>query len=244
MAAKMVRQLAIQLTDVCVHYSTEDDPTITIESLYISPGERLFVIGDSGSGKSTLVNCIAGLIRPNRGEIRIGSTAITGLAHHHMDCFRANHIGLIGQQFNLIPYLSIIDNMMLPCLFSPQRRATVLADCKSIRAEAERLCLALDIQSVGLNKPVNQLSIGQQQRVAIARALIGKPEIIIADEPTSALDHRRKHQFIELLLRECESYNPTVIMVSHDQQLASHFDRTVTVSSQSIEHAAVPAMAI
>ena len=141
---------------------------------------------------------ITGLMAPTQGQVEVLETCITELPPFQKDQFRASHFGIIFQLFNLIPYLSVIENITLPCLFSSYRKARALQSSRSLAEEAKRLCSELDIQDTLLNKPTHRLSLGQQQRVAIARALIGQPEIIIADEPTSALDHERKERFLIL----------------------------------------------
>ena len=146
----------------------------------------------------------------------------------HRDHFRSDHIGFIFQMFNLIPYLSVIENVTLPCRFSDKRKHKVLAGADSLEQEAIRLLEHLDMAHDDLlHKPVNELSVGQQQRVAAARALIGSPELVIADEPTSSLDAERREAFIELLFRECESAGSTLVFVSHDNSLLAPFDRTI-----------------
>jgi putative ABC transport system ATP-binding protein len=154
-------------------------PCIDIGALRIERGDRVFLHGPSGSGKSTLLGLIGGVLAPER------------LRPAARDRFRADHIGFIFQQFNLVPYLSVMDNVLLPCRFSPRRRANVGAQPRQAQAEAERLLDRLDIDKSLRVRPVIELSVGQQQRVAAARALIGGPELVIADEPTSALDAAR-----------------------------------------------------
>jgi putative ABC transport system ATP-binding protein len=150
------------------------------------------------------------------------------------DRFRADHIGFIFQMFNLIPYLSVVENVRLPCGFSRRRRANAERAGGSVGAEALRLLDHLDMTHDGLlRRPVTELSVGQQQRVAAARALIGAPEIIIADEPTSSLDADRRAAFIDLLFAECAREQATLVFVSHDASLAGRFDRAVEFSAVS-----------
>jgi putative ABC transport system ATP-binding protein len=144
------------------------------------------------------------------------------------DRFRADHVGFIFQLFNLIPYLSVVENVILPCGFSDRRRANARQAGGRVHDEALRLLRHLDMAEAALlHRPVTALSVGQQQRVAAARALIGAPELIVADEPTSSLDADRRHAFIELLFQECAREQATLVFVSHDGTLAGMFDRTV-----------------
>jgi putative ABC transport system ATP-binding protein len=144
------------------------------------------------------------------------------------DRFRADHIGFIFQMFNLIPYLSVLENVCLPCGFSARRGGRASDAGTSVEAEAIRLLEHLDMAHTAvLRRPVNQLSVGQQQRVAAARALIGRPELVIADEPTSSLDEDRRVAFLDLLFRECEQRRTTLIFVSHDASLGARFDRVI-----------------
>ena len=147
------------------------------------------------------------------------------------DRFRADHVGYVFQMFNLIPYLSMVENVALPCRFSRRRRTRALARGGNLETEATRLLDHLDLGDPALRaRPVTELSVGQQQRVAAARALMGAPEILIADEPTSALDADRRESFIQLLFRECQEAGLTLIFVSHDAGLEGLFDRTLRLA--------------
>lgn len=217
----------IQLKRVLFHYPETQSFSLNINYLNIQKQQRLFLEGPSGSGKSTLLNLVTGLIRPSSGEIKILGTDLSSFNQRSADLFRVDNFGIIFQMFNLIPYLSVIENIILPCTFSKKRKRKALSQSSSIEDEAIRLCKELDIYSSLQKKLVTQLSIGQQQRVAIARALIGQPEIIIADEPTSSLDQDRKNEFIKLLFKECDKYGATLIFVSHDHSLKPHFQTTI-----------------
>lgn len=204
---------------------------VDIPELSIQKGERVFIKGDSGSGKTTLLSLIGGINRPNSGRINILGTDIGELKQSNRDQFRADHIGFIFQLFNLIPYLSVIENITLACEFSSRRKAKALIKSRSIEEEAYRLLSHLQLGNRGLlTKPVSDLSVGQQQRVAVARALIGSPELIIADEPSSALDTNTREHFISLLLSECEHSGSTLLFVSHDEGLEKSFDRCIHLS--------------
>jgi putative ABC transport system ATP-binding protein len=199
---------------------------LDIDSLQIAPGERIFIQGPSGSGKSTLLSLIAGVLTPQRGRLSILGSPLPDLRGAARDTFRADHIGFIFQMFNLLPYLSVLENVTLPLYFSDRRRRRV----DSAEQEAIRLLSHLDMAAPEiLSRPVTELSVGQQQRVAAARALIGSPELLIADEPTSALDADRRDAFIQLLIDECDAAGTTLVFVSHDAALQSRFDRSIAL---------------
>ena len=218
---------AVELRDVVFRWQDGDAFVLELPELVLAAGERLFVHGPSGSGKSTLLNLIGGVVQPARGDVRLLGQPLAALGTAARDAFRAAHTGFIFQQFNLIPYLSVLDNVLLPCRFS-QRRAERAGDETQ---EARRLLTALDIAAELWTRPANRLSVGQQQRVAAARALLGKPEIIIADEPTSALDAGRQAAFLDLLLAEARAAGSSVLFVSHDLALADHFERTLELGA-------------
>jgi putative ABC transport system ATP-binding protein len=223
--------LAVDIAELCFSWSERDEPVLDIERLQVGRGERIFIEGPSGSGKSTLLSLIAGVVTPQTGSIRVTGKPINALGGADRDRFRADHIGFIYQMFNLIPYLSVVENVTLPCRFSRRRRAR--ARDRSSRVEAEALRLLGDLgmgDETIIRKSAIELSVGQQQRVAAARALIGTPEIIIADEPTSSLDADHREAFIELLFKECDQVDTTVVFVSHDTTLEKNFGRTVRLA--------------
>jgi len=212
-------------------------PVLDIDSFAMTRGERLFLRGPSGSGKSTLLGLIAGVLQPAAGRIEVLGRDMSALSAAARDRVRADHLGVIFQMFNLVPYLSVTGNVTLPLLFSPVRRKTVGDDAEG---EARRLLDRLGLSDPGLlNRRVSDLSVGQQQRVAAARALIGGPDIVIADEPTSALDSDARDRFIELLSEEAARTGAALLFVSHDRSLASHFSRAVDLGE--INHAQVAA---
>ena len=214
-----------------LRFSWATTPIININQLHIKAGQHLFIEGPSGSGKSTLLNLLAGVLTPNSGEITILDQNLQQLSASKNDSFRADHIGFIFQQFNLIPYLSVIENITLPCSFSTTRKEKAIARSGDLKSEAIRLLNALGLDSEDIfQRSVNELSVGQQQRVAAARAMLGSPEIIIADEPTSALDTAHRDAFIKILFTECEKENITLIFVSHDNTLKKHFDHYVNLA--------------
>jgi putative ABC transport system ATP-binding protein len=226
----------IEISDLSFTWKKQAKPVLNIAALQINQGERVFLRGPSGSGKSTLLNLLAGVALPQAGVLRVLGQELSALGSAQRDHFRAHHIGFIFQMFNLIPYLSVVENVTLPCRFSDKRKHKVLAQADSLEQEAIRLLGHLDMaHSDVLHKPVNELSVGQQQRVAAARALIGSPELVIADEPTSSLDADRSSAFIDLLFLECDNANSTMVFVSHDNSLEAPFDRTIEF--QHVNHA-------
>jgi len=226
----------INLTNLSFAWS--NDVILDISSLTIKQGEHLFIEGPSGSGKSTLLSLLAGVLTPQQGDICILDQPLHLLTASQKDVFRADHIGFIFQQFNLLPYLNVLDNITLPCSFSQNRKNKALQNSPSLQAEAIRLLNALGLTDPELlQRSVNELSVGQQQRVAAARALLGSPEILIADEPTSALDSDTRAAFIELLFTECEKAGITLVFVSHDTSLKSHFKQSINL--QQLNQAAI-----
>lgn len=217
----------LKLENVHFRWAGQTDWQIDIPTFSVERAEKVFLKGASGSGKSTLLSLIAGINLASSGTLTLCDTELTALKASRRDVFRADHIGYIFQQFNLLPYLSVLDNVLLPCRFSCLRKQRVDGD---LSQEAERLLLALDLPQSCLTKPVTALSIGQQQRVAAARALIGKPALLLADEPTSALDFDSRNAFISLLMKECEYAGSSLLFVSHDHTLESHFDRSVALT--------------
>ncbi len=208
----------------------QSDDLISIDDLRLEAGEHLFVRGASGSGKTTLLNLLAGVNTPTSGSVRLLGTDLSELSASRRDQFRADHIGVIFQQFNLLPYLTTLENVTLACSFSDRKRVRAAAD-GDVEATARRLLHALNLAERFHDAQVNRLSVGQQQRVAVARALIGGPEILIADEPTSALDADNRDRFLDLLFREAEAQHCTLVFVSHDPQLADRFSRTIELRS-------------
>lgn len=209
-------------------FSYAQHTVINIDTLHLDKNAHLFIEGASGSGKSTLLNLMAGVLSPDSGSIRVLGTELSELKNSQKDRFRAEHIGIIFQQFNLIPYLSVIENVTLPCRFSDTRKNKALERSDTLEKEAMRLLQRLGLDDTHLlSRPVNELSVGQQQRVAAARAMIGSPEVIIADEPTSALDANHRQAFIKMLFNECKKEHITLIFVSHDTSLKHLFTHSM-----------------
>ncbi|NWG32428.1 MAG: ABC transporter ATP-binding protein [Rhodocyclaceae bacterium] len=224
---------ALVLDQLLFRWPRQAAPCLDIAHFEVAAGERVFLHGPSGSGKSTLLGLLGGVAVPERGRVALLGEDLVRLPNRARDAFRADHIGFVFQQFNLLPWLSALDNVLLPCTFSARRRARAGRP----NEEAARLLTELDLAPELWSKPAALLSVGQQQRVAAARALIGRPEILIADEPTSALDAERQQVFIDLLLNEAAAVGATLLFVSHDIRLAAHFDRVVALAE--INRAAV-----
>ena len=208
-------------------WTGEIRPVVDGLDLAIASGERVFLAGASGSGKSTLLALIAGLVVPDAGTIRLAGRDLASLSPADRDRFRADHLGVIFQQFNLLPWLHAVGNVRLGCRFSAARRERA----GDVEREAWRLLGAMGLAQQDCRKRADTLSVGQQQRVAAARALIGRPDLVLADEPTSALDADRRDAFLELLFSQAEAAGSAVLFVSHDRDLAARFDRTMELGA-------------
>ena len=222
---------ALALDQVEFQWAGRDAFALKVADFRIAQGERVLLLGESGSGKSTLLSLICGINAPQSGAIRVDGTDLAKLRPAGRDRFRAEKIGIVFQQFNLLPYAAPIDNIVLPLRFAPARRARA--------GDARAAALALT-DALGLSRDIietstaDRLSVGQQQRVAVARALIGAPSLIVADEPTSALDAGAQANFLDLLFAQCAAAGSTLLMVSHDERLAPRFDRSVRMEDIAI----------
>lgn len=216
---------AVALADVTFGYG-DGAPVLDLPALEIARGERVFLHGPSGSGKTTLLGLVAGVLTPRAGRVTILGEPLHAMTGAARDRFRAAHLGYVFQMFNLIPYLSVRENITLPCRLSAARRARA----GDPAAAATRLAEALEIAPL-LARPVTELSVGQQQRVAVARALIGAPELVVCDEPTSALDTDRRDRFLALLFAQVAAAGSALLFVSHDLGLAARFDRTLALGA-------------
>jgi putative ABC transport system ATP-binding protein len=212
--------MTIQLKDI--RYTYPDTPAkliLNINSWKVAAGEQVFVHGPSGGGKSTLLNLLSGLLQADTGEVSVMGQRLDKISSRQRDRFRADHIGYIFQQFNLIPYLDAIDNIKLAHQFAKQNTSSSLED------DIKSLLSSFYIEPADWQKPVAKLSIGQQQRIAIARAMVNKPELLIADEPTSSLDQDNRDNFMKELMAMVLEHNTTLLFVSHDMALAKYFNR-------------------
>ncbi|MEL6374663.1 MAG: ABC transporter ATP-binding protein [Pseudomonadota bacterium] len=226
----------IALANVVFRWPGADTFTLRIDQLEVARGARVLLTGPSGTGKTTLLNLLSGISAPQQGQVVIDGTDLTALSSSARDRFRAERLGVIFQMFNLLPYGSARDNVVLGLSFAPERRARVKAASKQSAgaapdmAEASRLLSALGLADEHHRASAASLSIGQQQRVAAARALIGQPALIIADEPTSALDAANAGRFLDLLFEQAALSGSTLVMVSHDTSLAPRFDTTLSLA--------------
>jgi putative ABC transport system ATP-binding protein len=215
-----------------VKFGWDNKPLLNIGDFRVERGEHLFLYGASGSGKTSLLNLLVGINIPQQGDVQILGQSLTGLSQRQRDKFRAQHMGIIFQQFNLITYLSVLDNLLLRAEFAIQNK-------HNAKQQAIGLLSFLGLSEL-LHQKAQHLSVGQQQRVAIARALINSPDIIIADEPTSALDSDNRDAFIELLFASARTVNATVVFVSHDKTLSRFFSRSLdmrTLTAEPIQEA-------
>ena len=213
--------MTIIFEDVSFSYGgNSEDKVLAIPSWRVESGDQTFIHGPSGCGKSTLLNLLSGILIPSSGQIELLGESFSQMSARQRDRFRANNIGYVFQQYNLIPYLSPIDNILL---------ATYLAKSSLVRQDAIDILNRLKVPATAHDKQVRHLSIGQQQRVAIARALVNKPKLILADEPTSSLDEQNRDNFIELLVDMAQETLSTVLFVSHDMSLSKHFANTISM---------------
>lgn len=225
----MTNTLAINIENLRFRWPKQSDEVLRIAQFKVKTGEHLFIQGASGSGKSTFLNLISGVLSPQSGSIELLGTQITALSSGKKDHFRADHLGIVFQQFNLLPYLTAIQNVEL-ALNTSKKKTRRVKQSGQPNHEIMKLLSSLGLDDRVVRKQANQLSIGQQQRVAVARALIGQPEILIADEPTSALDSDSRDQFMTALFQAAEQANTTIIFVSHDPGLQRHFQRHINLT--------------
>ena len=226
----MTEEAVLELKDVQFRWSRSEKTTIDLPELRINQGERVFLQGPSASGKTTLLSLVGGILVPESGSLRVLGEELKSLSRARRDAFRVTHLGFIFQLFNLLPYLSLEENVLLPLRFSKERAQRAGGNEVSRIEEARRLLSALGLsEPLKEGRPVVELSVGQQQRVAAARALIGRPELVIADEPTSALDADLREVFLNLLFAECDKAGSALLFVSHDAGLGRFFDRSLSL---------------
>jgi putative ABC transport system ATP-binding protein len=218
----------IEIRDLEYTYAGYNKPTLVVPEFTVQKGEELFLYGPSGTGKTTLLECLAGVLAPTKGSIKILGRDLGTMSSAERDAFRAEHMGYVFQSFNLIPYLSVMENIELPLHLSPVRKSRLGSVDTDMVIRA--LCGNLGIGDL-LDKKVTELSVGQQQRVAVARALLGKPDLLLADEPTSALDADHREKFLKLLFDLSELYGTTVVFVSHDRGIENLFTRSLSLES-------------
>lgn len=206
-------------------YRKGSAPVLQIPELKIARGQKVFIHGPSGSGKTTLLSLLSGVLLPQAGQLKVLGQNWADLSTAARDRFRGEHLGYIFQIFNLIPYLNVQENVLLPCKLHPARRARIKG---SLEDKARELMQHLGLEDF-IQQKVTELSVGQQQRVAAARALLGAPQLLIADEPTSALDSDHREMFLKLLFKECEALGTTLLFVSHDHSLKTLFNVNISL---------------
>ena len=216
----------IKIESLNFYWSKKSNFKIFVPSLEIKKGEKVLLLGESGSGKTTLLSLICGFLNPLSGSISINGNTINELSSKTKDEYRADNIGIIFQQFNLLPYANVVDNVLLPLYFSQARSKNIV----NKRAAALELFKQLRLPDDIAQYRASNLSVGQQQRVAVARALIGNPSLIIADEPTSSLDTNAQQLFLDLMFKQISENNSTLLMVSHDKSLSNRFDRQININ--------------
>ena len=216
----------IKIDSVRFYWSKKSNFKIFIQNLEIKKGEKVLLLGESGSGKTTLLSLLCGFLNPLSGTISINGNEINKLSSKSKDEYRADNIGIIFQQFNLLPYAGVIDNILLPLYFSKVRSNSII----NPQETAVQLCRQLRLPDDVINYKADSLSVGQQQRVAVARALIGNPSLIIADEPTSSIDSAAQQIFLDLMFEQIYKNKSTLLMVSHDKSLSSRFDRLIDIN--------------
>lgn len=223
----------VEVEDLRFAFRRGGPDVLAVDRLRLAAGEQVFLHGPSGCGKSTLLGVLAGVLMPRAGRCRVLGQDWAALSGARRDAFRADHVGVLFQQFNLLPWLSVLDNVLLPCGFSARRAR----EGSPQQARALLAGMGLDDESAW-TRPAAQLSVGQQQRVAAARCLIGRPALVLADEPTSALDADHRDRFVDLLQGRCREAGSTLVFVSHDRALASRFDTRLAFADLSAGTAA------
>ncbi|TQV85431.1 ABC transporter ATP-binding protein [Aliikangiella coralliicola] len=220
----------LNLNNIAKTYQTEKIETIALKNinLNINRGEFISIMGPSGCGKSTLLNIMGLLDEPSDGEVKVNGKSITSYHDKEMASLRNSKIGFIFQSFHLIQDLRVIDNVELPLLY------------RKISAKERRRLATAALERVGLKARTShfpsQLSGGQQQRVAIARAIVGKPELLLADEPTGNLDSHMGNEIMQILESLHKDDKTTIVMVTHDDELAKRTERTIRVYDGQLIH--------
>ena len=219
-----MEDLVIKLENLEFSYA-KGRSILKVKNFEVKKGEKIFVFGPSGSGKSTLLSLLTGINLASAGKVEVFGTDMAKISGRKRDELRGSHCGYIFQMFNLIPYLSAYDNIILSCRLNKTRMQRIEGD---IEASVLSLAKSLGVDKF-LHKSVSELSIGQQQRVAAARAFLGAPPLIIADEPTSSLDTDSREDFIKTLFEIAERNDTTIVFVSHDRGLKKYFDRSISL---------------
>jgi ABC-type lipoprotein export system ATPase subunit len=210
----------IAIADLQFHFP-HSDFRLAVPSLQIAPGERVAIIGPSGSGKTTLLHLISGILPPSRGTIRVQDRQMSALGEAARRAFRVAHIGLVFQNFELVSYLDVFENILLPFRLNPALRLTS-ESARRVEQLARQTGIAHRLHSFP-----HRLSHGEKQRVAICRALLPEPPLLLADEPTGNLDPSAKQRVVDLLFQQSERNGATLLMVTHDTEIAARFPRVI-----------------
>lgn len=227
--ANDAKNVIIKIENIRKVYNLGQEKVVALDNinLDIYKGEILCIFGTSGSGKSTLLNMLAGLEKPTRGHVYIGKTDITQLNESQLAIFRQRHIGFVFQSYNLLNIMTSLENVAMPLMFKGVNK-------KVRNKAAKKMLIEVGLEN-RLNHKPNQMSGGQQQRVGIARAFVGNPKIVFADEPTGNLDSKTTIEVMELICRMSKEHNQTIILVSHDPEIANYADRIVHLIDGNIE---------
>ena len=227
----MTSAYAFELSGLVFSWKKKTPVILDIPSLSLPLGDSLFIHGASGSGKSTLLNILSGVLVAQQGEVKLLNQPFSAVSNRKRDQIRSDHLGYIFQQFNLLPYLSVLENVLLPIKISSVRRRGHSRHSTTLINEAKHWLTQLKVPDNLFQEKISRLSVGQQQRVAAARALIGSPEIIVADEPTSSLDQNNVDNFIAVLVEQCSAIGSSLVFVSHDLNLLPYFDTSFALQA-------------
>ena len=217
------KKVMIRVKDLRKEYRLKDDTVVALKriNLEIEQGEICCIFGTSGSGKSTLLNQLAGLEKPTFGDVYIRGVPVTRLSEKDLAEFRQKHIGFVFQSYNLLPFMNALENVAVPLMFRGESKRTRTKKAIAI------------LKKVGLANRLNhypkQMSGGQQQRVGIARAFVAHPDVVFADEPTGNLDSKTTIEVMEMIRGFARKFNQTIVLVTHDPELAQYADRIVTL---------------
>ncbi len=207
-----------------VRFSYPNDPFgIAVPELSVEEGEQIAIVGPSGCGKTTLINLLAGIRTPQQGSIVVDDIDLTQFGERDRQDFRIVKMGLIFQEFELLEYLNVLDNILLPYRINP-----VLALNAKVKARAEELCMQVGLKDK-LRKLPKKLSQGERQRVAVCRALVTNPQLLLCDEPTANLDPVNRDNILDILFQYCKTNNKTLIVVTHDQEILHRFSRSIDI---------------
>jgi putative ABC transport system ATP-binding protein len=235
--------MTIRLSDLRFGWHRAED-LLRIPLFEQEQGEQVLLRGSSGSGKTTFLSIVCGILRPQQGSVSVLGADMRALSGRARDRLRGEKMGVIFQQFNLLPYLSVRDNVLLPARLFHARRAVLMERSIDPSDEVLRLLQAMGLPATIADRPAYRLSVGEQQRVAAARALLGSPPLIIADEPTSALDEESQKNFLATLMTQVRMSGASLLMVSHQSCIGSSFDRIISLSDLCVGPEPVTADAV